>query len=84
MADELVALGHRRIGAIFGPRNTSTATERESALRDALDAHGVTIPSAYTYRGPFDFATGATGSVSTSESSSSSGDEASASGDTID
>ena len=33
---EIAALGHRRVGAIFGPRNTSTARQRETALRDAL------------------------------------------------
>ncbi len=60
---ELVGLGHRRVGAIFGPRNTSTATERESALREALDQHGVNIASAYTFRGPFDFDTGHAGAV---------------------
>ena len=42
---EIVELGHRRIGAIFGPRNTSTAEQRESALRDALDEHGLAIAS---------------------------------------
>ena len=36
LAEEIVALGHRRIGAIFGPINTSTAEARERALRSAL------------------------------------------------
>lgn len=58
LAERVVALGHRRVGAIFGPRNTSTAQHREQALRDALDAADVVIASALTYRGPFDFKTG--------------------------
>ena len=57
-ADEIAGLGHRRVGAIFGPSNTSTAQHREAALREALRAHGVEIAAAHTYRGPFDFATG--------------------------
>ena len=44
LAEEIVALGHRRIGAIFGPLNTSTAEARERALRAALDRHGLVIP----------------------------------------
>ncbi len=46
------------MGAIFGPRNTSTALQRETALRDALDEQGLAIGSAATHRGPFDFDTG--------------------------
>lgn len=58
MADAIARLGHRRVGAIFGPRNTSTAEQRESALREALEVHGIGLPSALSQRGPFDFATG--------------------------
>ena len=58
VADALVGFGHRRVGAIFGPRNTSTAEQREGALREALEAHGVGIGSQLSYRGPFDFTTG--------------------------
>ena len=58
LADAIVGFGHRRIGAIFGPPNTSTAEQRERALRAALDTHGITIPPARIVRGPFDFATG--------------------------
>ena len=38
-------LGHRRVGAVFGPRNTSTALQRETALRDSLDEQGLAIAS---------------------------------------
>jgi LacI family transcriptional regulator len=58
LADQISALGHRRIGAIFGPTNTSTAVARERALRSALDRHGLVIPGALSVRGPFEFDTG--------------------------
>jgi LacI family transcriptional regulator len=58
VADAIVSLGHTRVGAIFGPRNTSTAEQREGALREAFERHGVTIASRLSYRGPFDFDTG--------------------------
>jgi LacI family transcriptional regulator len=58
VADAVVGFGHRRVGAIFGPRNTSTAEQREGALREALEVHGVSISSALSHRGPFDFTTG--------------------------
>jgi LacI family transcriptional regulator len=58
VADAIVSLGHARVGAIFGPRNTSTAEQREGALREAFERHGVSIASRLSYRGPFDFDTG--------------------------
>jgi LacI family transcriptional regulator len=57
-AATIVDLGHRRVAAIFGPRNTSTGERREAALRDALEQLGVTIGSRYSQWGPFDFETG--------------------------
>lgn len=62
-AQAIDALGHRRIGAIFGPRNTSTALQRETALREALERQGLAIGAAYTHRGPFDFDTGYAGAT---------------------
>lgn len=62
-AKEIADLGHRRVGAIFGPRNTSTALQRETALRDALADNGVSIGAAATHRGAFDFETGYTGAT---------------------
>lgn len=50
--------GHRRVAAIFGPRNTSTGEEREEALREALEVGGVGVPVALTRRGAFDVETG--------------------------
>lgn len=61
LARRILTLGHRRVGAIFGPRNTSTAEHRERALRDGLDAGSVSIGSALSYRGPFDVETGHAG-----------------------
>ncbi|WP_375424499.1 LacI family DNA-binding transcriptional regulator [uncultured Friedmanniella sp.] len=61
LAERILALGHRRVGAVFGPRNTSTAEQRETALREALAVGGVAIGAALSYRGPFDFETGYAG-----------------------
>lgn len=60
-AEVLFERGHRRIAAILGPANTSTAVNREIALREALAHHGISIPAHYVHRGPFDTATGQAG-----------------------
>ena len=60
-ARTIVELGHRRVAAIFGPRNTSTGERREAALRDELEELGVAIGSRYSRWGPFDFDTGFVG-----------------------
>jgi LacI family transcriptional regulator len=41
VADLLVSLGHKRIGAVFGPAATSTGRERARGLRDRLRRHGI-------------------------------------------
>lgn len=61
VADTLYERGHRRIAAILGPANTSTAINRELALREALAHHGISIPARYIHRGHFDTATGYAG-----------------------
>ncbi len=61
LAERILDLGHRRIGAVFGPRNTSTAEHREQALRDTFASASVFISAALSYRGPFDFETGSAG-----------------------
>lgn len=43
MAAEVVRFGHRRIGAIFGPPNTSTGLNRERGFRAGLTAAGVIL-----------------------------------------
>jgi LacI family transcriptional regulator len=52
----LVELGHARVGALFGPADTSTGRDREAGFRQALAAHGV--PLSAWRRGPFRFETG--------------------------
>lgn len=47
-------LGHRRVGAILGPANTSTGQNREVTLRRELDAHGLELDERLVRRGPFD------------------------------
>lgn len=60
MVDALVEHGHQRVGAVFGPQNTSTGQEREETLRALLEEKGIAIPRRLTRHGPFDFATGYT------------------------
>ncbi len=55
---ELVRLGHRRLGAIFGPADTSTGRDREAGYRAAIQAAGLELADARVRRGPFSFETG--------------------------
>ena len=43
ITSEVTRAGHRRIGAIFGPENTSTGRDRERGTRSALRAAGVDL-----------------------------------------
>lgn len=61
VADLLVELGHRRIGAIFGPRETSTGREREMGFRQRLEEHGIELAEEVTTHGVFSFTAGAAG-----------------------
>jgi LacI family transcriptional regulator, galactose operon repressor len=54
----LHALGHRRLAIITGPATTSTGNERTDAFREALRAHGLPLPDAYTEHGDFQAASG--------------------------
>ncbi|MCW2163139.1 transcriptional regulator, LacI family [Microbacterium hydrothermale] len=56
--DRALALGHRRIGAVLGPQNTSTGRSRERALRAALADRGIALDAACVRHGPFDTAAG--------------------------
>ena len=58
LVEDLVRLGHTRVGAVFGPVNTSTGEEREQALRHILDDQGLTLARKHVRRGPFEFGTG--------------------------
>jgi LacI family transcriptional regulator len=55
---DVIGKGHTRIGAIFGPRNTSTGEQRENAVRAVLDEHGLALAHRDVLHGPFDFRTG--------------------------
>lgn len=56
--DRAIELGHRRIGAVLGPQNTSTGRSRELALRAALTERGLTLDADHVRHGPFDTETG--------------------------
>jgi LacI family transcriptional regulator len=53
VAEELLALGHMKVGAVFGPLETSTGRDRERALRTALAEGGAPLDEARIRRGPF-------------------------------
>lgn len=63
VADLLVDHGHRRIGAIFGPRDTSTGAERANAFRRRLARRGLELDARLTRRGPFSEFTGRVGLI---------------------
>lgn len=48
-----VELGHRHVGAVLGPSNTSTAQSRETALRAALNVHGIPLAERDVRRGRY-------------------------------
>lgn len=58
VAEHLRSLGHRRIGVVSGPAETSTGQEREQAFLAATAAHGSPVPADRIRRGPFTFDTG--------------------------
>ena len=53
VAAEVVRLGHRRIGAIFGPANTSTGVHRERGFRAGLAAAGVELRDEAVRQGAY-------------------------------
>lgn len=57
----LAGLGHRRIGAIFGPESTSTARDREAGFRSALASAGLPLDPAHVSRGWFTYDDGVRG-----------------------
>jgi LacI family transcriptional regulator len=58
VAAEMVALGHRRVAAIFGPAQTSTGRDRERGFRDGLAQAGIKLPDRLVRRGSFSYETG--------------------------
>jgi LacI family transcriptional regulator len=53
MAAEIARVGHRHVGAIFGPANTSTGRDRERGFRAGLAAAGVRLPDEWVRHGPY-------------------------------
>src|SRR6185503_5216550 len=58
MAARVARFGHRRVGAIFGPANTSTGRDRERGFRAGLAAAGVALPDEAVRRGDYVVGTG--------------------------
>lgn len=52
-ADVLVEAGHRHVGAIFGPGDTSTGRGREAGFRAGLADAGVELPDGWVHTGPY-------------------------------
>jgi len=63
VAENLVAMGHTRIGLISGPLENPSIRLREKGFRDGLDALGVPIDERYIHRGAVDAATGLAGGL---------------------
>jgi LacI family transcriptional regulator, galactose operon repressor len=55
---EALRLGHVRVGAIFGPPDTSTGRDRERGTRAALIAAGIDLPDSVVRHGAFTYQTG--------------------------
>ncbi|GAA0737491.1 LacI family DNA-binding transcriptional regulator [Sphingomonas japonica] len=58
IADHFIALGHRRIAIITGPRAFHSATEREQGFRAALQAAAIDLTAAYVREGDYGFDSG--------------------------
>lgn len=54
----LISAGHRRIGAMFGPLETSTGRDRESGFRAGMAHGGLSLPKSRVRHGAFDYAYG--------------------------
>ncbi len=61
VAELLVGLGHRRVGAVMGNRFVSTSRDREAGLRRGLEAHGVPLDPDLVVHGGFGHQDGADG-----------------------
>lgn len=54
----LLEAGHTRVGALFGPTDTSTGRGRERGFRDGLAEAGVALRPTDVRHGPFDYSHG--------------------------
>ena len=57
-AQLLLAAGHTRVGALFGPQDTSTGLGREAGFRQGLAEGGASLPPSRVRWGPFDYSHG--------------------------
>jgi LacI family transcriptional regulator len=58
LAHELVALGHREIALIMGPREYSTSRDRERGFAEGLAESGITMNEDLVWRGAFTYESG--------------------------
>jgi LacI family transcriptional regulator len=56
--EDLIAIGHKRIGLVEGPEGFRSAEERREGWREALTAHGLPCGPDLTARGSYTFQTG--------------------------
>lgn len=57
--DHLVAMGHRSIGHVTGPRGNVLTDDRLEGTRAALARHGIALPEKWIFPGDFGLASGA-------------------------
>jgi len=60
-ADLLISMGHRHIGTILGPEETSTGRDSGVGFNRRLTVAGITSDPVLQLRGPFDAETGRVG-----------------------
>lgn len=61
VASLFVSQGHRRVGAVFGPEETSTSRDREAAFRRRLEDAGIQLAPHRVHRGWFTYRHGVEG-----------------------
>src|SRR5258708_15575462 len=59
VAEELVRLGHRRLGVICGPPAVTTTRERLAGAKEALHRAGIELPDEMLVHGDYTRASGA-------------------------
>lgn len=60
-AKYLIECGHKKIGAVSGPRILNSSYNRLEGLRRALSESGLTLPNEYIVEGKYDIETGILG-----------------------
>jgi LacI family transcriptional regulator len=54
LVKDVIAYGHRRVGAVFGAKDTSTGQDREAVLRRLLLDEGIVLAERNVRHAPFD------------------------------